>query len=140
MAALWIAVATTTAHGQVSDRDPGSPTAGEIHLALAYGIGSEPPSAAADSNTAPPDRWLAMDKAKHLGGSALWTWSTQYLLVVKAGWTERDALPASVASAAVVGLAKEAYDWRLGPTGHFSRRDLVADAAGIGLAVGVILL
>ena len=36
-------------------------------------------------------------------------------------------------------LAKEYYDWRIGPTGYFSRRDLIADATGILLATGLIL-
>jgi uncharacterized protein YfiM (DUF2279 family) len=89
---------------------------------------------------APRDRWLAEDKAKHLVVSATWTLATQYVLVAKAGWRERDALPASLASGAAVGLAKELYDGRAGPTGHFSRKDLVADALGLALAAGVILL
>ena len=86
------------------------------------------------------DRWWAMDKAKHVGGSMLWTLSTQYVLVSKADASEPQALPWSVASGAAVGLAKEVYDKHRGPTGHFSRKDLVADGVGIVLAVGVILL
>jgi len=88
----------------------------------------------------PQDRWIAMDKAKHVGGSMLWTLSTQYVLVVKADWRSHDALPLSVASAATIGLAKEVYDRYAGPTRVFSGRDLVADALGIGLAVLVIVL
>lgn len=85
------------------------------------------------------DRWLARDKAKHVVFSGLWTLSTQYVLVNKADWTEPDALPVSIASSATVGLAKELYDASR-PTGTISGKDLVADAVGIGLAVGVILL
>lgn len=70
----------------------------------------------------------------------LWTLSTQYVLVVKAGWSEGDALPISVASAATAGLAKEVYDRYLGPTSYFSGKDVVADGVGILLAVGVVLL
>lgn len=88
----------------------------------------------------PRDRWLAMDKAKHVGGSLLWTLSTQYVLVAKADLSEPHALPWSVVSGAAVGLAKEAYDARYGPTRTFGRKDLVADAVGIALAVGVIAL
>jgi hypothetical protein len=77
---------------------------------------------------------------KHVVVSATWTLSTQYVLVAKSGWDEGDALPVSLASGAAVGLAKELYDWRLGPTGHFSRKDLVADALGLALATAVILL
>lgn len=61
------------------------------------------------------------------------------MLVQKAGWSDDDALPVSVASSATVGLAKELYDAsRIG--GQASGKDLVANAVGIGLAVGVIAL
>jgi len=86
------------------------------------------------------DPWLGMDKAKHVGGSLLLTLSTQYVLVVKAGWTEGDALPVSAATAAGIGVAKEVYDRYAGPTAFFSTRDLVADAVGIAFGVVVILL
>ena len=86
------------------------------------------------------DPWLGVDKAKHVGGSLLLTLSTQYVLVVKAGWTEGDALPVSAATAAGIGVAKEVYDRYAGPTAFFSTRDLVADAVGIAFGVVVILL
>ena len=85
------------------------------------------------------DRWWARDKARHVVFSGLWTLSAQYVLVQKAGWSDDDALPVSVASSATVGLAKELYDAsRIG--GQASGKDLVANAVGIGLAVGVIAL
>ena len=87
----------------------------------------------------PRDPWLARDKAQHLAFSFLWTLASQYTFVNKIAWSERDALPASMASAALVGLAKEVYD-RRGPTGYFSKRALVADALGILLGAGLILL
>jgi hypothetical protein len=62
------------------------------------------------------------------------------VLVDKAGWSNRAALPAAVGSSAALGLSKEWVDWRYGPTHRFSTRDLAADAVGIVLAVGVILL
>ncbi len=85
-----------------------------------------------------PDRWLARDKLHHLTFSFLWTLSAQYVLVDKADWSNRAALPVAAGSSAAVGLSKELYDWRAGPTQQFSTRDLVADALGIALAVGVI--
>lgn len=85
------------------------------------------------------DRWFARDKARHVAFSALWTLSTQYVLVSKADWSEGDALPLSIGSAAAVGLAKELYD-RQTPEGRISARDLIANAVGIGLAVGLISL
>lgn len=87
----------------------------------------------------PRDRWLARDKARHVVVSGLWTLSTQYVLVNNADWTEADALPVSVASGATAGLAKELYDASR-PAGRASAKDLVANAVGIALAVGVIAL
>ncbi len=85
------------------------------------------------------DRWWDRDKVLHLGGSALWTLSTQYVLVNKAEWSEDDALPVSVASGVAVGAAKELYDANR-PSGTASVRDLAANAVGIGLAAAVIAL
>jgi uncharacterized protein YfiM (DUF2279 family) len=103
-----------------------------VAVELRYGAGPPAPPP-------PRDRWLARDKAQHVVVSGLWTLSTQYVLVNKAGWTNADALPASVASGATIGVLKELYDASR-PTGRASGKDLVADAVGIGLAVGVILL
>lgn len=90
-------------------------------------------------NGSPPDPWLGRDKAKHVLGSALWTLSTQYILVNKVGWTESNGLPASIASGAAIGITKEVYDAsRSGRVA--SARDLIADALGIGLAVGIVTL
>ena len=86
------------------------------------------------------DPWLAFDKVQHLTFSFLWTLGSQYALVNKVDVSEGGALPVSIASSAAVGLAKEYYDWRRGPRRVFSRRDLVADADGIILATGIILL
>jgi uncharacterized protein YfiM (DUF2279 family) len=119
-------------------RPPGAPAADSLSAAavsfqLRYGT---VPSLAESQSR---DRWIARDKAKHVAFSALWTLSTQYVLVVKADWRTPDALPASIASGAAVGLAKELYDASR-PNGSASGKDLVADAVGIGLAVGVIVL
>ena len=84
------------------------------------------------------DRWWARDKARHLVFSGLWTLSAQYVLVQKADWSTGDALPVAIATSATVGLGKELYDAsRIG--GQASGKDLVADAVGIGLAVGIIV-
>jgi len=88
---------------------------------------------------AAPDRWWGRDKAQHLVVSGLWTLSAQYVLVDKAGWAEADALPLAAGSAAAAGLAKELYD-TTHPDGTASEKDLVANAVGIGLAVGIIVL
>lgn len=113
---------------------PDSLTAAAVSFELRYA------SPAVSSPLAPTrDRWLARDKAKHVVFSGLWTLSTQYVLVSKADWRAPDALPASVASGAAVGLAKELYDASQ-PTGTVSGKDLVADAVGIGLAASLIAL
>ncbi len=87
------------------------------------------------------DRWWARDKALHVSVSFLVTLSGQYALTSKAGWSEGDALPLSMGASGAVGLAKELYDWQFdASSGHFCRRDLAADALGIALAAGFILL
>ena len=106
-------------------------TAAAVAFELRYGASPTPAPVR--------DRWLGRDKVQHVVFSGLWTLSTQYILVNKADWTERDALPASIASGAAIGILKELYDAsRL--TGTASGKDLVADAVGIGLAVAVIQL
>lgn len=113
-------------------RPTDSLTATQVAIILRYGTSVPPP---------PPrrDRWFARDKARHVVFSGLWTLSTQYVLVNKAGWSEADALPLSVASATAVGVAKELYD-ASHPSGTVSGKDLVADLVGVGLAVGIIAL
>ncbi len=88
----------------------------------------------------PPDPWLGFDKAQHAAFSFLWTLGSQYTLVNKVDVSERRALPFSVGSGAVLGLAKEVYDRRWGRHRYFSYRDLVADAVGLALAAGLIAL
>ena len=87
-----------------------------------------------------PDPWLGFDKAQHAAFSFLLTLGNQYTLVNKIDVSERRALPVSMTGTAVVGLAKEVYDRRWGRRRHFSYRDLVADAVGIVLAAGLIVL
>lgn len=92
------------------------------------------------TNRRDDDRWLAFDKVQHLTFSFLWTLGTQYVAVNKIALSEHRALPLSITSSAAAGLGKEIYDRQVGPTRYFSPRDLVADAIGIVLAVGIILL
>ena len=117
-----------------SVRPPDSLTAASVAFKLRYGAADTRASAAPS-----PPRGLGADKVKHVVFSGLWTLSTQYVLVNKAGWSEADALPASIASGATIGILKELYD-ASSYTGEASAGDLVADAVGIGLAAGVIAL
>ncbi len=83
------------------------------------------------------DRWLGEDKLKHFVVSGALLLSSQYVLTRKAGLSDGRALPFSAAAAAGAGLAKEVRD-RRGPTRHFCRRDLAADAAGLLLGALVV--
>ena len=85
------------------------------------------------------DPWIARDKALHLSYSFLWTLSSQYVLTHKTALSHNRSIPWALASGAAVGFAKELYDYRR-PRGFFSWRDITADAVGIGLAAGLIML
>lgn len=85
------------------------------------------------------DKWIAYDKLQHLTFSFLSTLSSQYILVEKFHWRHRyKPLGVSVGVTAALGLGKELYDHK--HSGISSSRDLVADAMGILLASGLILL
>ncbi|PSQ99474.1 MAG: hypothetical protein BRD48_04165 [Bacteroidetes bacterium QS_9_68_14] len=86
------------------------------------------------------DRWLAMDKAKHAGSSFLLVLGGQYVFEQKATLEQGPALALSLSTGAAVGLTKEVYDRYAGPARYFSARDLVADALGLLLGAGVVLL
>jgi len=97
-------------------------------------------TAATPGRRAADDRWFAMDKAKHAGGSFLLVLGEQYVFAHKAALDRDPALALSLAGGAAVGVAKELHDRRLGPTRYFSVKDLVADALGLLLGAGVVLL
>lgn len=86
------------------------------------------------------DPWIGWDKVQHVTFSFLFTVGSQYALVNKAGMGERDALPVSMGVSGAIGLAKELNDRYRSPSRYFSERDLVADAVGILVAAGFILL
>lgn len=86
------------------------------------------------------DEWLAEDKLVHAYASMMLTLSAQYLLVERAGVSEEDALPIAASSALTAGIIKEVMDSQQSENPHFSFRDLVADGAGILLAIGLLAL
>ena len=90
--------------------------------------------------SAPGNRWFARDKALHVTYSFLWTLSSQYVLMEKTALSHDGAIPWALASGFAVGVAKETYDRYWGPTGRFSWRDMAANAVGLSLAAGVLLL
>ncbi len=86
------------------------------------------------------DPWLGRDKALHAAGSFLLTLSAQYVLTAKLDADEGTALPLAAGMTLSLGLAKEVADSRRPVSPLFSPRDLAADAVGVALAVGLILL
>ncbi len=144
---LWIAVLigmpAAGADARVtagSSAEPVRPSSGDLPPTLtALRVEILVPPTRPSHRRSRSDRWLARDKARHVVFSGLWTLSTQYVLVKKADWSTGNALSVSVATSAAVGLGKELYDAsRI--DGQASGKDLVANAVGIGLAVGVIAL
>lgn len=146
MLALWIGAAASPALAQSTDAFPAS-----VRIAILYGAAAtdsgEPSTTPGETGSLrfalkerPPDQWLGLDKVQHAAFSFLWTLSSQYTLVNKIEVSERRALPFSVGSGVLLGLSKELYDGSTAPRNSFSYRDLAADAFGIALAVGLILL
>lgn len=88
----------------------------------------------------PRDPWFSMDKFQHAAFSFFIATGTQYAMVNKLDFSEREALPISIGTSLLTGVSKEVYDKKVRSTAYFSYKDLVADGAGILLAVGLILL
>ena len=88
----------------------------------------------------PPDEWLARDKALHVGAGFLITLSSQYVFENKLELTDGEALPVAMTTALSAGVLKEVMDSQRFHAPHFCYRDLVADAVGVLLAAGIILL
>ncbi len=136
-ASLTVPVASSqNLHSEFEMHGGSSLRAGLLYDSLIEGPARQ---TAAPDPSRPEDPWIAFDKAEHVTFGFLFTLGTQYVLVNKFSARERGALPLSVGVAAAAGVGKELYDRKYG-SGHFSRRDLVADAAGIALAVVVVLL
>ena len=83
------------------------------------------------------DRWFAIDKLQHFSYSCLISLGCQYVLVNKKDFSESDALPISTALSFSAGLSKELND-RKGKNGFFSVKDMVANCAGLFLAISII--
>ena len=85
------------------------------------------------------DPWIAYDKFLHFSVSASIVLSTQYTFEQKMNYKTQDAMNLSVFIAIVSGIFKELLDKRQ-PNGFFSKRDIVANIAGIALGVFIIKL
>ncbi len=82
------------------------------------------------------DPWIAYDKVLHFGVSFSIVLSTQYMLENKLSIEKNKALPIGVLISAANGLIKEIWDKRIGS--FISKRDLIADTAGILAAVFIV--
>ena len=83
------------------------------------------------------DKWFAIDKLQHFAYSCLISLGCQYVLVNKKDFSESDALPISTALSFSAGLSKELND-RKGKNVFFSVKDMVANCAGLFVAIKII--
>ena len=83
------------------------------------------------------DPWIAYDKFLHFSVSASIVLSTQYTLEQKMDYKTEDAMYISVFVSSINGIFKEFWDNRQ-PNGFISKRDIIANIAGIALGVFII--
>ena len=83
------------------------------------------------------DPWIAYDKFLHFSVSASIVLSTQYTLEQKMDYKTEDAMYISVLVSSINGIIKEFWDNRQS-NGFFSKRDIIANIAGIALGVFII--
>ena len=82
------------------------------------------------------DPWIAYDKVLHFGVSFSIVLSTQYLLENKLSMEKNNALPFGILFSAANGIFKEIWDKKIGS--FISKRDLIADSAGIIVAALIV--
>ena len=83
------------------------------------------------------DPWIAYDKFLHFSVSASIILSTQYTLEQKMNYKTEDAMLISSLVAGVNGILKELWDYRQ-PNGFISKKDILANIAGITFGVFII--
>ena len=83
------------------------------------------------------DPWIAYDKFLHFSVSASIVLSTQYTLEQKMDYKTEDAMYISVFVSIINGIFKEFWDNRQ-PNGFISKRDIIANIAGIALGIFII--
>lgn len=81
---------------------------------------------------------IGRDKVLHFTISAAWTGLTYYGLDRSTEWPSGRSLGVAAGSAVGLGVGKELHDATT-PKGDASGKDLLADALGIGAAVGIII-
>lgn len=85
------------------------------------------------------DPWIAYDKFLHFSVSASIVLSTQYTLVEKLDYKNDDAIYFSMLVSGINGMLKELWDSKQ-PNGFISKKDIVANIAGIIFGVFIIKL
>ena len=83
------------------------------------------------------DPWVAYDKFLHFSVSTSIVLSTQYTLEKKMNYKTEDAMFISVLVSSVNGIVKELWDNRQ-PNGFISKKDILANIAGVILGVFII--
>ena len=97
-------------------------------------------SAKADEDTTKVvhnDQWIAYDKFLHFSVSASMVLSTQYTLEQKMNCKTADAMFISVLVSSVNGILKELWDNKQ-PNGFISKKDIIANIAGVLLGIFII--
>lgn len=84
------------------------------------------------------DPWLGRDKVDHALVSAGLVAAQFYLLHQEFDWSNSRSKRIAVSSTLAIGIAKEIYDGA-SRRGTPSWKDLLADLAGVALAVGVMI-
>ena len=92
-----------------------------------------------DSTSVHDDPWFAYDKVLHFGVSCSIVLSTHHVLSEKMNMNDDMSLSAAVIISMGNGIIKEMWDNRQ-PGGFISRRDIIADVAGIIAGIWIILL
>ena len=85
------------------------------------------------------DPWIAYDKFLHFSVSASIVLSTQYTLVEKLDYNNDDVIYFSILVSGINGILKEIWDSKQ-PNGFISKKDIVANIAGIIFGVFIIRL
>ena len=83
------------------------------------------------------DPWIAYDKFLHFSVSASIVLSTQYTLEQKMNCKTADAMFISVLVSSVNGILKELWDNKQ-PNGFISKKDIIANIAGVLLGIFII--
>jgi len=79
-----------------------------------------------------PDRWFAMDKFWHFSASFVTVGAAHHLSANRIRLSTPWAASLALGGTLTLGVSKELCDLA-GPSRHFSWKDLVADAVGIGV-------